>query len=240
MDDVRVRGVGTAMKYSKVAIPEATALPLPVVTTPVFFDRARVLTPAYKSADLTYGHIIHGPAVVLDTIGTIVVEPGCALRVTQHGDYVIDVGGTPQMISSPSIDAILASNGIGKSEPQSPKPLGFSDVSITVDAVSDASVPSLLDGFAVSSPESAVMPRSGSAVGGASTGSAFQRPRKSSAAADDHISGIASVSGQLSPQLTTSSHTNTPPKRVAVRSLSTALDPIQLSIFSHRHVVLMH
>lgn len=36
---------------------------------------------------------MEGPAIVVDATSTILVEPGCGARVTEHGDVVISVGG---------------------------------------------------------------------------------------------------------------------------------------------------
>jgi 5-oxoprolinase (ATP-hydrolysing) len=80
------------MKFVKRAVPRATTDAIPVTVASVFFENGRVSTPCYASKDLTFGHVISGPAIVIDSIGTIVVEPNCTLRVTLHGDFVIDVG----------------------------------------------------------------------------------------------------------------------------------------------------
>lgn len=49
-------------------------------------------TPVYVLRDLRPGHSVPGPAIVLDDISTVVVEPGCTAHVTPAGDLRVDVG----------------------------------------------------------------------------------------------------------------------------------------------------
>ena len=42
--------------------------------------------------DLRAGHSVPGPAIVLDDISTVVVEPGCTAHVTPAGDLRVEVG----------------------------------------------------------------------------------------------------------------------------------------------------
>ena len=42
--------------------------------------------------DLQAGHSVPGPAIVLDDISTVVVEPGCTAHVTPAGDLRVEVG----------------------------------------------------------------------------------------------------------------------------------------------------
>ena len=39
--------------------------------------------------DLLCGHIIPGPAVIIDQLGTIIVEPACKAELTSQGDLRI-------------------------------------------------------------------------------------------------------------------------------------------------------
>ncbi|EPB69795.1 hydantoinase/oxoprolinase [Ancylostoma ceylanicum] len=45
----------------------------------------------YNKKDLYAGHIIHGPAVILDRNSTIVVEPRCTASITPEGNIHLDV-----------------------------------------------------------------------------------------------------------------------------------------------------
>jgi Hydantoinase B/oxoprolinase len=197
------------MKFVKQDVPRATADAVPAVVASVYFENGRALTPCYISKDLTFGHVVSGPAVVIDSIGTIVVEPHCTLRVTQHGDFVIDVGTS----------ALLRpmSRSVSVSSPQSPPSLLDAP-----DAATDAALhlPAVTE-FVIEPTETAVK-----SPGISSPGSAFSRPRRSSCASHSEF-----------PETTVASQ-STPTPSTAGRSLfkhvTTALDPIQLSIFSHR------
>ena len=49
-------------------------------------------TPVYVLRDLQPGHSVPGPAIVLDDISTVVIEPACTAHVTPAGDLRVDVG----------------------------------------------------------------------------------------------------------------------------------------------------
>ena len=49
-------------------------------------------TPVYVLRGLQPGHTVPGPAIVLDDISTVVIEPGCTAHVTPAGDLRVDVG----------------------------------------------------------------------------------------------------------------------------------------------------
>ena len=48
-------------------------------------------TQAYQISDLKPGHKISGPAILLDKISTIVVEPKCTAYITGGNDIRIEV-----------------------------------------------------------------------------------------------------------------------------------------------------
>ena len=52
----------------------------------------RIECPVYKFAALLAGHIVQGPALIIDTNSTIVVEPDCTAVVTEDGCVKITVG----------------------------------------------------------------------------------------------------------------------------------------------------
>jgi 5-oxoprolinase (ATP-hydrolysing) len=70
-------------------------VPTPSESTSAYFEvGGRQDTPAWLLSSLCPGHQIAGPALLIDTISTIVVEPGCTAEITAAGDVRIDVGGT--------------------------------------------------------------------------------------------------------------------------------------------------
>lgn len=39
-----------------------------------------------------YGHHLPGPAIIINDLSTIIIEPGCTAHITHAGDVRIDVG----------------------------------------------------------------------------------------------------------------------------------------------------
>eukprot|EP00752_Nemacystus_decipiens_P005177 g4697.t1 len=97
VDDVRVRAVGRSPPAHR---PTVAAAPAGQESNPVPVDRAscyweglgRVDTAVHKLADLKAGHRVEGPAILIQDVSTVVVEPGCTATVSPFGDVAIDVG----------------------------------------------------------------------------------------------------------------------------------------------------
>jgi len=70
-------------------VPEP--LPRPLITTSAYFELGgRQPTPAYGLDQLSAGQRVRGPAILIDKISTIVVEPGWSAFVTGDGNVRID------------------------------------------------------------------------------------------------------------------------------------------------------
>lgn len=109
-EDVRVRAAGAAESASKeeegggaaaaasaaggkASAAPAPALPAPAAVVDACFEvGGRQPTPAYALRELAPGAKVMGPAILLDAISTIVVEPRCEARLTARGDVVIAIG----------------------------------------------------------------------------------------------------------------------------------------------------
>lgn len=94
LDDIRVRVVGNANSSASAASIEVKAADgeAPVLeSVSVYFEGGRCSTPVYKFLDLKPGHSISGPAIIIQNVATIVVEPGCTAHVTGSGDLRVDV-----------------------------------------------------------------------------------------------------------------------------------------------------
>lgn len=59
--------------------------------TQVFFEEGRLDTQVYLLEKLCAGHVIAGPAIIIDKNSTILVEPHCEASITKHGDISIKV-----------------------------------------------------------------------------------------------------------------------------------------------------
>ena len=99
VDDLRVRGVGKVSRTSesegtvgdRAQPPEQQSQPPPpaTTTTSVYFEPLGLQpTAVYILSDLA-STMVSGPAIVIDDISTIVVEPGCTARVDAHGNVTI-------------------------------------------------------------------------------------------------------------------------------------------------------
>lgn len=46
----------------------------------------------YQLHSLSPGHVIHGPAIIMDSLSTLLIEPDCTASITSHGDVKITIG----------------------------------------------------------------------------------------------------------------------------------------------------
>jgi 5-oxoprolinase (ATP-hydrolysing) len=92
VDDIRVRATGRAIELpqGQEAEEEAAPLPPPAATVLAYFEiGGRQQTPAYILNALKAGHTVPGPAILIDHISTVVVEPGWSALLTAAGDILI-------------------------------------------------------------------------------------------------------------------------------------------------------
>lgn len=79
-------------------------------TTRVYFDgMGYCSTPVYLMSILRAGQQIMGPAIVMDQLSTILVEPDCVANVTLSGDLLIDISCSQQKVIDTKLDAIQLS-----------------------------------------------------------------------------------------------------------------------------------
>ena len=96
VDDVRVRAIGRnangmdAAAAGGASAAKPAAVPEEMVS--VYFEGGRQPTGVYSLAELQSGCEIAGPAILLDKISTILVEPNCSALITPSGDVKITVG----------------------------------------------------------------------------------------------------------------------------------------------------
>ncbi|KAK6747127.1 hypothetical protein RB195_000386 [Necator americanus] len=93
VDDIRVRGVASSgVKHSeRIDMADDPKHPKATGVTRTFFEGGFLDTAVYNITDLLGGHIIHGPAIIIDKNSTILVEPRCTATVTQEGNIHLDV-----------------------------------------------------------------------------------------------------------------------------------------------------
>ncbi|KHJ79215.1 hydantoinase B/oxoprolinase, partial [Oesophagostomum dentatum] len=93
IDDIRIRGVASSGQEHSESIEAAAdpEHPKPTGTTTTFFKEGFLDTAIYDKNHLLGGHIIRGPAMIIDRNSTIVVEPSCIATITHEGDIHLDV-----------------------------------------------------------------------------------------------------------------------------------------------------
>lgn len=109
VDDVRVRGVGKSYIDTEEARPTSSVQPVAQETTQVYFEGGYQSTGVYLLKNLSPGHVIKGPAIIMDQLSTILVEPDCTATITKYGDTKITIGsGIPKSIGT-ELDSIQLS-----------------------------------------------------------------------------------------------------------------------------------
>lgn len=91
-DDVRVRGCGKSKTPEEQDIPAAeNTTPEPTKIAKVFFEDQWLDTKVFVRENLLAGHSLLGPAVIIDSLSTIIVEPSCKAEITKKGDIIITI-----------------------------------------------------------------------------------------------------------------------------------------------------
>ncbi|TGZ66496.1 hypothetical protein CRM22_005298 [Opisthorchis felineus] len=96
VDDARVRGraVSTAASVPNIEEAPCGSHPEPIEFSNTYFDQGLMRTSVYLLDNLLAGHEIHGPAIIVASHSTILVEPNCSAFITRTGDMEIRIGIT--------------------------------------------------------------------------------------------------------------------------------------------------
>lgn len=105
VDDVRVRAVGhsqdsldllakqksgSSSSSGSGSAPLSPPAPEPSEMVSVFFEgKGRQPTGVYSLSSLSPGHVIPGPAIIMQSAATCIIEPGCRAHITSTGDIII-------------------------------------------------------------------------------------------------------------------------------------------------------
>ncbi|XP_012265317.2 5-oxoprolinase [Athalia rosae] len=109
VDDIRVRGVGKTAVTEEPILPPSSSPPKPEKIARVYFDGGYRETKVYQLRSLAPGHAIEGPAIIMDGLGTLLIEPDCSAVITPRGDTMISVGAALRSKITPELDAIQLS-----------------------------------------------------------------------------------------------------------------------------------
>lgn len=91
IDDFRVRAIVPGKTLQPPAETPQLGSPTPAGKTKAYFENGWEEVLTYGMEDLKPGHKIEGPAIIFQSISTIVLEIGCVAAVTADGDLDIDV-----------------------------------------------------------------------------------------------------------------------------------------------------
>ncbi|OAY64507.1 5-oxoprolinase [Ananas comosus] len=96
--DVRVRGIGTTSILKPRELEPVLTSPVPEGSYKIYFDKEWYETPLFKLENLGCGHVLQGPAIIMNGNSTVIVEPKCKAVISKYGNIKIE-------INSPTSDA---------------------------------------------------------------------------------------------------------------------------------------
>ncbi|PIK47735.1 putative 5-oxoprolinase isoform X1 [Apostichopus japonicus] len=92
IDNIRVRGVGkTQIESNQRKMSKGTQARKEAITK-CYFEEGYLDTSVYKLEELSAGHVLAGPSIIIDQNSTILVEPYCEATITESGDVKITIG----------------------------------------------------------------------------------------------------------------------------------------------------
>ncbi|XP_033616719.1 5-oxoprolinase isoform X2 [Fukomys damarensis] len=109
VDNVRVRGTGRSGLHLEDTAKAQTGPPRLDKVTQCYFEGGYQETPVYLLGELSYGHQLQGPCLIIDNNSTILVEPGCQAEVIETGDIRISVGAEAPSTVGTKLDPIQLS-----------------------------------------------------------------------------------------------------------------------------------
>ena len=119
VDDIRVRAVGKSASSitltsssSGGSVPvklKTMAPPTPMCIEKIYFDTCTHDTPIFQLPQLPPTTVISGPAIIMQDVATVVIEPGCQACITTEGNIEIESQETTNKIVSEVLDPIYLS-----------------------------------------------------------------------------------------------------------------------------------
>lgn len=92
--DVRIRGIGVTNILKPRALERGLHAPKVDGHYKVYFETGWHDTPLFKLEDLGYGHVMPGPAIIMNGNSTVIVEPNCKAIITKYGNIKIEIEST--------------------------------------------------------------------------------------------------------------------------------------------------
>jgi 5-oxoprolinase (ATP-hydrolysing) len=118
IDDIRVRAIGKSdvalgkvieTSDSKTSNQPQYRTPEPTEYANVFFDLTRMKTPIFFLSSLSPLDKIIGPAIIMQAVATVIVEPNCTAIISSDGDIEITIDELEKKEISEEVDPIYLS-----------------------------------------------------------------------------------------------------------------------------------
>lgn len=109
VNDIRVRGTGRSKIVEDQTLSPSSEPAKPEKSTMVYFEGGYRDTKVYQLHSLSPGHVIEGPAIIMDSLSTLLVEPDCTACVTSKGDVKITIGKETRAKVTTELDTIQLS-----------------------------------------------------------------------------------------------------------------------------------
>uniref|UniRef100_A0A0C9RU22 Oplah_2 protein n=2 Tax=Fopius arisanus TaxID=64838 RepID=A0A0C9RU22_9HYME len=106
VNDVRVRGIGKSGIPDEVELSRSTDPPKSENAVKIYFEGGYHTANVYQMHALSHGHVIKGPAIIIDNLSTILIEPNCTGVITSRGDIRITIGEGLRDNVTTELDAI--------------------------------------------------------------------------------------------------------------------------------------
>ncbi|PKA48549.1 5-oxoprolinase [Apostasia shenzhenica] len=95
ISDVRVRGIGVTNILRPCELEPFSGNPVQDGQYKVYFGTGWQETPLFKLEKLGYGHVLQGPAIIMNGNSTVIVEPKCKAVITKYGNIKIEIDSSP-------------------------------------------------------------------------------------------------------------------------------------------------
>jgi 5-oxoprolinase (ATP-hydrolysing) len=97
--DVRVQGVGSTNILQPRELMQISTKPVKESSCQIYFSSGWQDTPLYKLENLGYGHVLEGPAVIMNGNSTVIIEKDCKAIITKYGNIKIEINAAPRTVS---------------------------------------------------------------------------------------------------------------------------------------------
>ncbi|KAK8445607.1 hypothetical protein SEVIR_9G357100v4 [Setaria viridis] len=96
--DVRVQGIGGTNILKPHELTHISTKPVQESSCQIYFSYGWQETPLYKLENLGYGHVLEGPAVIMNGNSTVIIEKDCKAIITKYGNIKIEISAAPSTV----------------------------------------------------------------------------------------------------------------------------------------------